>query len=228
MREDGRIWAYGYDTDNAKCRCWYDAMMPLLYMEGDLAPIYSANVASMVKTARYVSGLVLSAVFKATMLHPKKDEQKIVWKWPKDVLNKLKRAPTERSEIIETRVNASGEELESRVESGLLTRPLAARADFWTSSEERFFKRAAEMRTALLAGTDESEILRRWRDDMIQTARRVFRNHTQVGDFDASDPRRSALAQMELDKKLNGQWLNDLLGRLKNQNRKEGNNEQSS
>jgi CRISPR system Cascade subunit CasA len=28
--ENGRLWAFGYDMDNMKARCWYDAVMPIL------------------------------------------------------------------------------------------------------------------------------------------------------------------------------------------------------
>lgn len=28
--EDGRLWAFGYDMDKMKARCWYDAVMPIL------------------------------------------------------------------------------------------------------------------------------------------------------------------------------------------------------
>jgi CRISPR system Cascade subunit CasA len=28
--EDGRLWAFGYDMDKMKARCWYDAIMPIL------------------------------------------------------------------------------------------------------------------------------------------------------------------------------------------------------
>ncbi len=210
-REDGRLWAFGYDMENMKARCWYDATMPILHVEGDGAAIFSAHLADMVKAARYVSGLVVSAVFKATIAKASKKGQDIIWEWPRDLLGKLRRG-TERTEVVEARVNASGEELDSRTEDALLTRPLTARADFWAATEGVFFERAAEVRNALLAGTDESEVLRRWRSDMIQAARLVFRNHSQIGDFDASDPRRAALAELELDYRMNGPGLRDLLG----------------
>jgi CRISPR system Cascade subunit CasA len=212
-REDGRLWAFGYEMDNMKARCWYDATMPVLNLEGEQEPIFSAHLANMVKAARYVSGLVVSAVLKATIAKAKsKTAQRIVWEWPKGFLGRLKRSPTERAEVITARVNESGEELESRVESGLLTRPLTARADFWAATEAVFFARAVELRNKLQAGGDESDVLRRWRSDMIGAARLVFRNHTQVGDFDASDPRRTALAEFELDDRMDGPWLCGLLG----------------
>jgi CRISPR system Cascade subunit CasA len=30
LMEDCRLWAFGYDMDNMKARCWYDAVMPIL------------------------------------------------------------------------------------------------------------------------------------------------------------------------------------------------------
>lgn len=217
VREDGRIWAFGFDMDNMKARCWYDATMPLLFADGEQAAILSAHIGSMVKAARYVSGLVMSAVIKATLLEAQKKVDDghgwhVVWKWPRDLLAKLKRTPTEKSDAIEGKVNASGEELESRVENSLLTAPMNGRAQFWTVTEAAFFVRALEMRDVLAAGGDERAILEGWRIDMLKAARAVFASFAQIGDFDAADPRRAALAQFEMDRYINGQKLRDLLG----------------
>jgi CRISPR system Cascade subunit CasA len=41
VREDGRLWAFGYDMENMKARCWYESTMPLIHAEDDLAPVLS-------------------------------------------------------------------------------------------------------------------------------------------------------------------------------------------
>lgn len=216
--EDGRIWAFGFDMDNMKARCWYDATMPLLHMDGELSAILSAHLGNMVRTARYVSGLVMSAVIKATLLDAQKKTADdghgsyVVWRWPRDLLAKLKRTPTEKSDAIEGKVNASGEELASRVENSLLSAPMNARSQFWATTESSFFMRALELRGALLSGGDELAVLDDWRGDLAKAARSVFLSFTQVGDFDATDPRRVALAQFELDRSVEGPKCRDLLG----------------
>ncbi len=218
-REDARLWAFGFDMDNMKARCWYDATMPILHVEGDQAAILSAHLGNMVKSARYVSGLVMSAVLKATLLDANKKVRQdgdhrfhIVWKWPKEVLAKLKRSPSEKTDVVEAKMNASGEGLEARVEKSLLSSPLTARTQFWTSTEALFFQRAKEMRDTLRTGGNEQGVLESWKYDMEKIGRLVFRSHTQVGDFDAADPRRAALAQYELDHMMNGSKLRELLG----------------
>lgn len=220
-REDARLWAFGFDivSGQDKPRCWYDATMPILHMEGDQAAILSSHLGNMVKAARYVSGLVMSAVLKATLLDAKKtapengeDRFHIIWKWPKDILAKLKRTPTEKAEGVEAKVNASGEALEARIEKSLLSAPLAARSQFWASTEPSFFQRAKEMREMLHAGGNEARVLEAWKYDMEMIGRLVFRGYTQPGDFDADDPRRAALAQYELDQRMNGPKLRILLG----------------
>jgi CRISPR system Cascade subunit CasA len=58
----------------------------------------------------------------------------------------------------------------------------------------------------------EQEVLRDWQKDMKNAARQVFQTYTQVGDFDAADPRRLALAWNEMESMMKGSRLRDLLG----------------
>ncbi len=51
LREDGRLWAFGYDMDNMKARCWYDANMPLLAVPEEAEPLFKAWVERMVQAA---------------------------------------------------------------------------------------------------------------------------------------------------------------------------------
>jgi CRISPR system Cascade subunit CasA len=51
LREDGRLWAFGYDMDNMKARCWYDATMPLLAVRENAEPLFRAWVERLVQAA---------------------------------------------------------------------------------------------------------------------------------------------------------------------------------
>ena len=55
LREDGRLWAFGYDMDKRKARCWYDATMPVLSIEEALAPILKGWVERLVHAAGWVA-----------------------------------------------------------------------------------------------------------------------------------------------------------------------------
>ncbi len=219
-REDGRLWAFGFDMENMKARCWYDALMPLLWIDKEKESYFYAHIANLVSAARYVSGVVLSAVIKATLLEAKQKEashdggkySRVVWRWPKDLLTKLKKSPSEKTRAIEERVNASGAELENRVENALLSGPVSARNDFWYSTEDAFYRRLAELRDTLCANRAERPVLTDWRRDLISHAERVFLARVTPGDFDSGDPRRVALAHQEMKMFLKGNKLYELLG----------------
>jgi CRISPR system Cascade subunit CasA len=50
-REDLRVWAFGYDMDNMKARCWYDVNMPLLSCPEETRESFAFHVAAMVNGA---------------------------------------------------------------------------------------------------------------------------------------------------------------------------------
>jgi CRISPR system Cascade subunit CasA len=54
QREDGRLWAFGYDMDNMKARCWYDAEMPIILASEDIESEYKGHVEAMILAAQQV------------------------------------------------------------------------------------------------------------------------------------------------------------------------------
>ncbi|MBE0448541.1 MAG: type I-E CRISPR-associated protein Cse1/CasA [Actinobacteria bacterium] len=65
-----RLWAFGYDMDNMKARCWYEAKMPLLCVEPALRGEYENSIAGMVKAAVEIAKNVQIAVKKAWFKRP--------------------------------------------------------------------------------------------------------------------------------------------------------------
>ncbi|MDP2211520.1 MAG: type I-E CRISPR-associated protein Cse1/CasA [Candidatus Aquicultor sp.] len=60
-----RLWAFGFDMDNMKARCWYEAKMPLLYVETSVRGEYEHSVAGMVNAAAAIARNARTAVKKA-------------------------------------------------------------------------------------------------------------------------------------------------------------------
>lgn len=60
-----RLWAFGYDMDNMKARCWYDTRMPLILVEGPIIEEYEQCVASMIQAASLIANNLRTAVKKA-------------------------------------------------------------------------------------------------------------------------------------------------------------------
>lgn len=56
--EDGRIWAFGYDMDNMKARCWYDATMPILAIDEGHEAVFKAYAERLVQTASLTASML--------------------------------------------------------------------------------------------------------------------------------------------------------------------------
>lgn len=62
LREDGRLWAFGFDMDNMKARCWYDATMPLLSVPVGQDSIFKALVERLIVAADWAAGALRGRV----------------------------------------------------------------------------------------------------------------------------------------------------------------------
>ena len=58
VREDARLWAFGYDMDNMKARCWYDATMPILLVPEGFEDIFKGMAERLVRAADWVSSVL--------------------------------------------------------------------------------------------------------------------------------------------------------------------------
>ncbi|HOU80704.1 MAG TPA: type I-E CRISPR-associated protein Cse1/CasA [Methanoregulaceae archaeon] len=57
-----RLWAFGYDFDKVKARCWYDSVMPLLSVKEEIREEYERNTAQVIRAAQYSADVVHGAV----------------------------------------------------------------------------------------------------------------------------------------------------------------------
>jgi len=70
FRQSPRLWAFAYDMDNMKARCWYEATMPLLQISDDIRSEYEAIVAQLIRTAVLIAGNVRRSIKKALFQRP--------------------------------------------------------------------------------------------------------------------------------------------------------------
>ncbi len=68
--EQFRLWAFGYDMDNMKPRCWYEAIMPLYRVPESIRAAFAERVEQLIEAAEYVAGLVKTQVKKAWFKRP--------------------------------------------------------------------------------------------------------------------------------------------------------------
>jgi len=54
-QSDRRLWAFGYDMDNMKARCWYDSIMPLILAPGEIQKSYEFYTEGLINAAQEAS-----------------------------------------------------------------------------------------------------------------------------------------------------------------------------
>lgn len=165
LREDGRLWAFGYHVDKGKICCWYDAEMPIIFVAEEISVEYKAYIENSIAAADQVV-----------------------------------------------------KDLRQAVRNALFRRPADVRGDFshldgrfWSATEPAFYDLLYRLRDALQAGADITPLHQEWYATLRSTARRIFDDVSQTGDFNAADPRRIARAWNNLNKALAGKKLRDLL-----------------
>lgn len=57
-----RLWAFGYDLENVKARCWYDSYMPLIQINESIRGDYEVYTGQIVRAAQYINDMVHGAV----------------------------------------------------------------------------------------------------------------------------------------------------------------------
>lgn len=61
-----RLWAFGYDMDNMKACCWYEGVMPVIFIENETQwKHYNSEIAMLIRAADTVSDYLSKAVVKA-------------------------------------------------------------------------------------------------------------------------------------------------------------------
>lgn len=65
-----RLWAFGYDMDNMKARCWYESTMPLYHLQPEQRKRFEDNAGKLVFAATQVASNLRAAVRKAWFRRP--------------------------------------------------------------------------------------------------------------------------------------------------------------
>jgi CRISPR system Cascade subunit CasA len=64
-RDDGNLWAFGYDMDNMKARCWYDAKMPILIIVEEQKDLFRGCAEQLIQSANWISDNLTKKIKKA-------------------------------------------------------------------------------------------------------------------------------------------------------------------
>ncbi len=70
--EQLRLWVFGYDMDNMKARCWYEATFPLVLIDdSEIRHEFVQRVQTLIDTASEVAGYVQTCIKEAWFKRPK-------------------------------------------------------------------------------------------------------------------------------------------------------------
>ena len=65
-----RIWAFGYDMDNMKPRCWYEATLPLYQISENIHERFAQRIRDMIQAANLVAGMFRTSIKEAWFRRP--------------------------------------------------------------------------------------------------------------------------------------------------------------
>jgi CRISPR system Cascade subunit CasA len=63
--DDLRLWAFGYEMDNMKARCWHESIMPLVLCPKEIRGVFAFHVTAIVKSAELAATETRSQLRKA-------------------------------------------------------------------------------------------------------------------------------------------------------------------
>lgn len=65
-----QLWAFGYDFDKGKVRCWYEGKMPLISVDDSIRVNYESAIEQLIKTSELVVGTVRKYIKEAMFRRP--------------------------------------------------------------------------------------------------------------------------------------------------------------
>ena len=78
LREEQlRIWAFGYDMDNMKPRCWYETTLPLYHVPEAIREDFATRVQTLVETATLATSYLRDCVKQAWFSRPGDDRRDV-------------------------------------------------------------------------------------------------------------------------------------------------------
>ena len=69
-KQSMQLWAFGYDFDNMKVRCWYEGKMPLISVDDSIRVNYESAIEQLIKTSELVVGTVRKYIKEAMFRRP--------------------------------------------------------------------------------------------------------------------------------------------------------------
>jgi len=194
-----RFWAFGYDTENMKARCWYDAKMPLITVEHENASEYETKMASLIKAADVICGNIKIAIKRVLHGKPELDpkSKKVMWKY-----QDIKKMPFDEEKARERVLNSVREQ----------SLFMSIETSFWQMTEPAFYSMLRSMVDCIKEKKDSSEFLEQWQHTLCKAALQQFDSNILSAPIEDMKVKHISLAQRELDNFNRGARVRQILG----------------
>ena len=194
-----RLWAFGYDMNKAKSRCWYESIIPLLYLDPRIRAQYEQNVAGMIRAAAKIGEnlriAIKNSIHGDPIFNPLTKE--IKWQY-KDIKKLPANEDKCRSKILH--------------ETRGMTSLIAMEAAFWQNTESQFYSSLLGLKSALESGNDINQEMKKWHNALCHEAQKLFDAYAWEGAIEDTDPKRAVYARKELDKFNHSKIVRELIG----------------
>jgi len=180
-----RLWCFGYDMENMKPCCWYEAKFPLIMVAQNNVSDYEETLANLIKAASMICGNIKVAINRVLYGKPEFDSKtkKLKWKY-----HGIKKTPSDEEKEID-------KVLFSVKEKTLFN---SAEAYFWQTTESTFYEALRKLKWAIESGSDHVEICKEYHQVLCKEAEKQFSYHVLSGPTENMDPKKIAIAEKEL------------------------------
>ena len=168
---DYRLWAFGYDMDNMKARCWYEATMPLILVKDHYKEEFEYDIRSMVMAANEVAGNLKQCMKNA-------------------LYGRVKEISKKRVPVWEVSPNAKTD--------GTLFNSVSTM--FWQRTEPAFLDVLRKLKTTLERGEGTESARRDWHAELCKKARMLFDETVDGGVLEDGNPQSVVVARAELNR----------------------------
>ncbi|MBF0555451.1 MAG: type I-E CRISPR-associated protein Cse1/CasA [Nitrospirae bacterium] len=193
-----RLWAFGYDMDSMKARCWYDSVMPLISVKPDSIKNYEDETANLISTADIICGNTKIAIKRAIQGRPQFDPLTKKIKWKYQDINKI---PSDEQDERKKVLFAMNDQ----------STYMAIDVFFWQSTEKAFYETLHSLKKAVEANDDLVEIHKTWHQTLCYASMKLFDINVSEGINEDVAPKRVVLALSELKMFNQGNKIKELL-----------------
>lgn len=163
-----RVWAFGYDADNAKIRSWQEGVFPVVAVADEARETFDAVVRQLVEAAEQTASGLRTAI---------------------------KQALYGRVEITSTGKRKWSYDSTAKVDAALFVQ---AQGQFWRDTETAFYRTLSQLPQNLNEREVVDDLKRTWLSRLQRAALAIYDATVAYGNFRNADPKTASMARRSL------------------------------